>query len=1209
MSPPAFAQYVIGSSSSSFIYTVAGDGNPGYSGDGSQATSADMNSPASAVIDITGNLYIADTYNNVVRKVAAGTGVITTFAGNGTAGYTGDGGAATSAQLSSPWGLAVDGAGNLYIADTGNNRIRKVAAGTGIISTYAGNGTLTYSGDNGPAISAGISYFEGIALDASGNLYIAESGSEHIRKVAASTGTITTVAGNGQYGYTGDGGAATSAKLGSPTGVAIDIAGNLYIADSNNNVVRKVAVGTGIITTVAGNGTAGYIGDGGPATGAKLYRPFGVAVDGVGNLYIADSYNLVIRKLTTSDGTITTVAGDGNAPTCFSLGGDGGPATSAALCLPLSVSVDSTGNLYIADTSRNRIRLATVVNPAPTAATAAPTFTVSGGTYSGPQIVTITDSTPGAAIYLTMDGTSPFTFSPGYRGPVNVTGGVKISAIAVAPGYLTSTPSTATYTITSGANDVITTVAGDGVHGFSGVSGPATSAEFGTPQGTALDSAGNLYFSDTDNHVVWMLSAQTGNLSVVAGNGTPGYSGDGGPAGSAQLNYPLGIALDNAGNLYVADSANNVVRKIAASTGLITTAVGNGQTGSAGNKGDGGPATAARLYTPSSVGLDSNGNLYIADTNHNAVRRVSASTGIITTVAGTGSYGSGGDGGPATSATVYQPNAVALDSAGNLYIATPSFGRIRKVTAGNGVITTVAGNGNLYGNSGDGGAAINAEIYPQALAVDGAGNLYLSSSPFIRKVDATGLITTVVGSGYGSYGGDGGPATVAEISGPHGISFDAAGNLYIADSANPRIRKVSFMMAATPVFSVAAGSYSSSQTLMISDSTQSATIYYTTDGTTPTTNSTVYAGPITVSSSETIKAIAATGYTISGVATASYVINLPVTAAPTFSPAAGTYSSTQTVTISDATAGAIIYYTLNGSTPTASSSVYAGPITVSSTETIKAIATASGYETSTPTTATYTINIPANAVPILSSMSPAFTAVGSPAFTLTITGSGFTSGSTVYWGATALSTQVGSGTQLIAQVPASNAGVAGISAITVQTPGPGGGVSNLLQFEVDSASSGSVPPPSFSTPTATVASGSTVTYPVTLPSSATNVAVNCLNMPTGAICSYSALAGVLTITTSPTTPSGTYQITAVFTETLPGAATGFVLLPILLSPFVFVRRESTWRRTRCRVCFALLLLAASSGITACGGSGSSPTPPASPTHQVTTSAVLTLTIR
>jgi uncharacterized protein (TIGR03437 family) len=287
-------------------------------------------------------------------------GVITTVAGNGTAGYSGDGGPATSAALRLPNGVAVDSSGNLYIADTSNSRIRKVTASTGVITTVAGNGTGGYSGDGGSATSAELFAPSGVAVDNSGNLYIADFVNMDIRKVSAS-GIITTVAGGGCAASVtpncgaGDGGPATSAELTGPMGVAVDSSGNLYIADFGNSRIRKVTAGTGIITTVAGSAFVGSHGDGGPATSAELFLPSGVAVDSSDNLYIADTSNCRIRKVTASTGVITTVAGNGSE--IYS--GDGGPATSAALFLPTGVAVDSDGNLYIADTHNQRIRKVT----------------------------------------------------------------------------------------------------------------------------------------------------------------------------------------------------------------------------------------------------------------------------------------------------------------------------------------------------------------------------------------------------------------------------------------------------------------------------------------------------------------------------------------------------------------------------------------------------------------------------------------------------------------------------------------------------------------------------------------------------------------------------------------------------------------------------------------------------------------------------------
>lgn len=339
------------------ISTTAGNGTLGYTGDGGPATAAEFH-PWCVTVDASGNQYISDWFNNVVRKVAVN-GAITTVAGNGTLGYSGDGGPATSAQLAYPCGVAFDQSGDMYIADSSNNVIREVTP-NGTIMTFAGNDTRGYSGDLGQATAAQLYAPLGLAFDAAGNLYVSDSGNQLIR-VIGTTGVIGTFAGLLEAGYSGDGGLATAAKFYYPKGLAMDNAGNLYIADMGNSVIRKIS--NGIVTTVAGNGTAGFSGDGGAATNAQLSSPDSVAVDNAGNLYIADIGNQRIREVLVN-GTITTIAGNGTR----GYSGDGGPATQAEFYDPASVAVVScpivchgvvAGTVYVADEDNNVIRMLT----------------------------------------------------------------------------------------------------------------------------------------------------------------------------------------------------------------------------------------------------------------------------------------------------------------------------------------------------------------------------------------------------------------------------------------------------------------------------------------------------------------------------------------------------------------------------------------------------------------------------------------------------------------------------------------------------------------------------------------------------------------------------------------------------------------------------------------------------------------------------------
>jgi uncharacterized protein (TIGR03437 family) len=706
-----------------------------FAGSGLPATAAQIVGPNSMAVDSQGNLYISASGLSMVLKVTAGTGIVSVYAGNGLATGGGDGGLAVGASLLYPAGLAFDSAGNLYIVDSYNSNVRKVAP-NGIITTVAGGGGQGgFAGDGGPATQALLTNPTGIAVDKSGNLYIADTGNNRIRLVGASNGIISTIAGSSTTGLTGDGGLAVDATLTLPEGLAIDVSGNLYIADQNNWVIRRIS--NGIINTVAGTGKPGYSGDNGQATKAMLNAPQGVAVDTSGNIYIADTGNQRIRYVNTS-GIITTIAGTG----ANNFSGDGGAATAATFSNPVEVALDASGNIYVADLFNNRIRR----------------FVVGG-------------------------------------------------AIATFAGTTVSV--------------------GDG--------GPSTQARI-EPWSVAVDSTGNLYIADRLEQRVRKVTP-SGTITTLAGTGQAGGGGDNGPANLAALNTPNGVAVDAAGNVYIADAGNMAIRRVDASTGIITAFAGTGNCcyAGTGTGGDGGPATAATLYYPESVAVDGSGNVYFTDLVQSstsplaqAVRRVTTDGKISTWAGGGSKVGFGGDGGAPLQAQFGSSLTLAAGSDGSLYIADTNNNRVRKVDPAGATINTIAGNGQNT-ISGNGGQATSAGVgNPLSVALDPAGNLYIGFIGTVRVVTPAGVIGPYAGSGLYGFSGDGGPATAASLTGASGLATDSASNLYISDSGNRRVRQVqpavSPAIALTPtdvtISLAATGSTPTTQTFTLSNSGQ-----------------------------------------------------------------------------------------------------------------------------------------------------------------------------------------------------------------------------------------------------------------------------------------------------------------------------------------------------------------------------------------------------
>ena len=1034
--------------STGLVSTIGGNGTGGYNGEGT-ATSAELNGPIDVAVDASGNVFVADFYNHRVRKISKA-GIISTIAGTGVEGYNGEG-AATSAELNYPAGLAVDTAGNVYIAEYFGSRIRKVTP-AGIISTVAGTGNAGFSGDGGLATGAQLYYANGVAVDGKGNLYIGD-GDNRVRMVTASSGIITTVAGNGATTSSGDGGLATNAGLAGTEGIAVDASGNIFVASPA--AVREFQVG-GTITTVAGNGTQGYSGDGGPAKLAQIGDPCGLAVDGSGNLYLADKENARIREVLlgttsptlaaptfspaggtyTASQTVTLNSTSTGATLYYTLDGSTPTTASAVYTAPLVVSASETINAIAAASGYTNSAVASAAYTINTPAAATPTFSPSAGTYTTAQTVTLSDITNGAAIYYTLDGSAPTPGSARYTVPLTVSSTATINAIAAAPGYNTSSVSSAGYTINTATaaapifstgtgtyNNPFTVALSSGTTGATVYyttdgSNPTTSSTpythnltIGRGQTVNAIAAAPGFTTSAPASATYTMNLVAPAISQNQGSGTINITINQpyGNTASPTYYYTLdGSTPTTSSTLYsgpfpLAPTANSyIVHVLAVETGwtnspIATLGVTIPTASAPAFSPAGGTFTAPTSVTLSSTSIASSimytvdgttpssthGTLYSSPFTVSSTETVQA-----VTVSGSNAYVSS----PVASATytinlptaatptfsvgsgTYNgPQSVMLSSAtagATIYYTTNGSTPTTSSTKYTGAITVnstetinavaVATN---YANSATSGATYTLQLLAPFVSktadvsdfnINIGYPVFQGAPPAPTYYFTTDGTTPTTGSrvytGQFQVQPNSGPITVQAIAVEAGYSTSPVTSLSVA-----------FPLASSPTFSPNGGTFTAPATVTLSTTSTGAKIMYTTDGTSPTaTHGSVYTAPITVSTTESITAIAVTGstyYTPSGSSIASFTINLPTAAVPTFSVGTGTYNGPQMVTLSSTTSGAVIYYTSDGSTPTTSSTKYTGAITVNSTETINAIATATNYANSAVASAIYTMQL------------------------------------------------------------------------------------------------------------------------------------------------------------------------------------------------------------------------------------------------------------